>query len=104
MSTRSHRAFQGCDHKGGKLWGGTAHTTLGRASRDWSPATCLSATPYITEPHAKKANHGVHSPGPAAYHSALRSRGGERHVPCSAFHMSGPGDRFYDRFEAHRIQ
>eukprot|EP00873_Tetraselmis_striata_P046327 jgi/Tetstr1/466591/TSEL_000999.t1 len=63
-----------------------------------APSTNLSASAFITERHAKTANHSVHSPGPIYYPNKP-----ERHKASPNFSMSGPKDRFYDRFEPNRI-
>lgn len=81
-----------------RTWGSQPRATFGKGYKSWDPELNLSGTVFISHLHAQHVNQGVHSPGPI-YKPARSSA----HVPTPLL-MSGPKDRFYDRFEPGRIQ
>mmetsp|Transcript_40497 Transcript_40497/g.114708 ORF Transcript_40497/g.114708 Transcript_40497/m.114708 type:complete len:387 (-) Transcript_40497:1002-2162(-) len=86
------------DRKGGRFLHTLPKWTFAREDQRPESMKNLSATSFISERHATISNHSVHSPG-----YIYNPNKPEMHKPSINFNMSGPKDRFYDRFEQNRI-
>ncbi|GIM14772.1 hypothetical protein Vretimale_17580, partial [Volvox reticuliferus] len=87
------------DRRGGHSLGDAPYATIGKGPKFHDPTGALSASAWLSFNHARRANYGIHSPGPVYLPNDPRVP----RVPSPSL-ATGPLDRFTARNETGRLQ
>ncbi|EFJ43189.1 hypothetical protein VOLCADRAFT_96651 [Volvox carteri f. nagariensis] len=87
------------DRKGGHSLGDSPYATIGKGPKFHDPTHALSSSAWLSFNHARRANYGIHSPGPVYLPNDPRAP----RIPSPSL-ATGPLDRFSARNETGRLQ